>query len=482
MRLPTTCCLLLLLLAGTVAAQPPMGNMPPPGPGYGAPAMPAVYGQPNPNFPPPEDCPGPRPGFTPDPNQLTPCNTTYMEHSFCPSYNPCVECVEVPFTPSYVAVDFLYLKTHFSQQDLALNLKTPSGSTNIYFEQPGYEFAPRLTIRIQPWDEFGISGSWFQFQTFNRGLGAFNGSGANTITSAPFPYVPGTVTSTITGGAPFGLPSTVTVPFNNFVQSPARFYFLPLLPTVPINGSPATIGHFEYIGNAQAGFPDVLSFNTKFAFQTADLKFDRTWEVGDFRGTIGLGLQYLYFAHAYSASRVNAGGPLATNYDPFDSDRDLDSVDPASRFDNGPDYDFFDYGYHFTGVGPKIAFEATWPPKGPLQFYAKAGGAVALGGRKETLTINSVQNGAFHDHDGAEDFEDLAFSRTLNAHIVHNTFAAVPIAEAEAGVSYRFTDWYFKPFLQAAIIAQYYGGGGADLNPNATIFLYGVSATAGFEF
>ena len=56
------------------------------------------------------------------------------------------------------------------------------------------------------------------------------------------------------------------------------------------------------------------------------------------------------------------------------------------------------------------------------------------------------------------------------------------MAEAEAGVGYEFTSWPIRPFVRASIITQYYGGGGADLNPNANIFLYGVNVTVGLRF
>ena len=456
--------LALLVLAATLRAQPPspFPTVPETTPAYPYPGA----------FPPPSVP-------VADPNQITPGIATSAQHNFALSYDPGVDPVEEVVTHSYIGIDFLSLKAHFGQKDLAY---TQTGGTNAgtyNFDQRGFEFAPRITLRLMPFDEFGISGSFFKFSDFAQNFGFTNSNPSTVFTSAPFPFVPSTVAST-TSGSVGRLPSIIVVPFNNFVQSPAPFYFASLLPKVALNGG--NPGTFGYTSNVQGGFPDQLQFRTTSTFQTADLKLDRTWQIGEMRGTIGLGAQYLSFSHSYSVDRFNAGGPLPTHYDFQDADDDLFQVDPASRFDDGPDFDHFFYGYHYEGVGPKLALEGTWPPTGAVQFFAKVGGAVAFGGRKEVTTVSSTQNGAFHDHDGAEAFADLVFSRSLSFRAEHNTFVAIPMAEAEAGVSYAPTDWAVKPLIKVSIIAQYYDGGGSDLDPNAGIFLYGVNATAALQF
>src|ERR1051326_6996997 len=226
--------LALLVLTAALGAQPP---------GY----YPGAGGLP--------PCPAPMA----DPNQLTPANATYAEHSFASTYDPSVDIVQVPFTPSFVAVDFLCLKAVFGHGDSAY-VQTGGSQPGVHdFDQRNFDFTPRISARFMPFREFGISGSWFRLESYEQLINFANADPTITFTSLQSPFVSSTL-------------STTAVPTN-------------------------------------------LQFRSAFDFQTADLKVDRAWDLGDVMGVIGLGAQYISFSHTYGMTADRTGTTNSVAYD-----------------------------------------------------------------------------------------------------------------------------------------------------------------------
>jgi hypothetical protein len=414
----------------------------------------------------------------------------------------CTDCCEDVCKPlGSVTVDLLSLHRRFTNRDLAFttNIAIPGVAPTagaVYFTDSDLPVTARINFSMNLNEEWTITGSFMRVPSSNQAFGFANTNVARQVTSATFPFGPTSVASTITGSGG-QLPSPVTVPLNLFVQSQAPFYYLPLLPTRTLFNDPngggkaagSAIGRtFEYTSNLAAGVPDVLTIQRHFAMDEGDLNLSRTWNTGFAIAGLGLGLQFASISHSYTATRDNPGAALPTRYDPQDGDQDLNSIDPQSRFEDGPDFDHYRYSSHFGGLGPKLGLSGTWPPLGPLQVYGKAAGSLVLGERDEVVTIDTVQNGTFVNRDSATEIANfdtgrLTFSRSLTGEFHHNRFTAIPEAEAEAGLTLHLGfGAYLDPILRVGGLVQYWHNAGSSTNPKTGLLLYGGFGSLGIAF
>jgi hypothetical protein len=282
--------------------------------------------------------------------------------------------------PSVVSVDFIWLWPTYTSNDVAFktNAAIPGvgGPGEVDFNRTAL-FTPRVNLVLFPWDELGISGSWF-----------------------------------------FLHPSDQTIQFTN-----ANPQVSITTPSLPLGGPSVT----------PAGFPNHMTIQNSFRLQVADLDVDGGICCGDAMGYVGVGVKYASISHGYNA---------------------------ATTLDGGTDLRGVAFGNNYTGVGPEICMNLTWPANSALQFFGKASGALLMGNRNEKLFVD----------------ETTSFERT------NTSFIFMPAAEAEAGISLQVLTWQVHPVLKVSAIAQYWSQGGNSTDPQAGLFLWGVAATAGIEF
>jgi hypothetical protein len=406
-----------------------------------------------------------------------------------------------------ITVDFLLLKP--AGKDLAFTSTTTtstilsSGVANVTSDNSETDFerqifkTPRVSFRWMALGDWGFTGSWYRTFNAQQSFSLVNRNINTQVNSAPLSFGTLTVLATVTGGSAL-YPTSFQVPYNTQISSQASFFFVPLLPTTTLFTDPGGLAagslidtKFEFTSNLQAGFPDVMSFHSSFQMETADFFLSRSVELGHALGSVGFGLQYASITHTYQVDRVNSGGALATRYDPQDGDHDLTPIDPLSEFVDGPDFDHLRYENRYIGLGPKTNFTLNFPPTGSLQFFTKGGTALILGNRRETLAINSVQNGTFVNADARAGPDESALynggrftlSRTVQTTLTRDKMIWMPMAEAELGLSLHLgSPGGLDPVLQAGAVAQYWAGGGTSTNPRADLFLWGGTMSVGLEF
>jgi hypothetical protein len=385
---------------------------------------------------------GPGPACDPPPPQSGPTTPPY-NNAFACFYDYAVDVQSGCTPPSYVAVDLLVLRTAFNKNDQAFSTNGHFGGSggpgDVNFSNSDWTFAPRVTLQIFPFDEWGIGASWYQFTPSDQRYNLANSNPNVTVTSARLPIGP-----RITSPQDFSTISSLT-------------------------GSPFT-------SSVAAGSPDNLVFDNSFSMQVADLELLRFYQCGGAYGTIGFGARYAYISHSYSASRVNNANLSGTlgSFDPFDDDGD-------AAFNGAKDFNQVFYGYNYSGIGPLLSVDMTWPMNSPLQIFGKVSGSVLMGSRRESVYNSFQQTVSLSDPDDSPEPQQTFGSSGLT-HSTSYAFIFMPVAEAEVGVSLQLLAYRVHPILKVSGVAQYWYDGGNSTDPNAALFMFGVNATAGIEF
>jgi hypothetical protein len=235
--------------------------------------------------------------------------------------------------------------------------------------------------------------------------------------------------------------------------------------------------------------PDTLFFQNSLSMQVADIDFFAAFDTGRISGDFALGLRYANISHSYTAARINPAGsnpnvqnvqvsfltsllPTFGGYNPF-------PTQGTAFFSDVTDFLVLYYSQEYKGFGPTASFHFEFPSDSLVQLYMNTKGGVELGSRTERTFVNGNQTGTFTGGGGTpiESFQSLT-----NVAVSHTSFAAVPFAEIEAGVSAQ-TSWSgFRAQLKVGGVAQFWGNAGNSTDPTSSIFLYGVNVSLGFAF